>query len=205
MSGARRFDHVHNVSSQFTGNLALAAFGRIAQDQFRRVVLREHGGLGHEAVAPGFIGMSARYLLNAGYHVIVECILDTRSYSTVLRQLIAEHSGPSHVYYLDVSFKETIRRHRNRAEPIPVSAEEMRSWYVPLDALGVSGEHVIPESSPPEQTVDTILDTSGLVGTAPTAPCPTRCARCEQKRADGGSATPATAGRHDGLAGEEAA
>ncbi|MET7394275.1 hypothetical protein ABZS66_12355 [Dactylosporangium sp. NPDC005572] len=85
--------------------------GKIELDQVRRVVLREHGGLGDDAVAPGFIGISARYLLNAGYHLIVDGILRTRSYGTVLRQLIAEHPGPSHVYYLDASLEETIRRH----------------------------------------------------------------------------------------------
>ncbi|WP_433323631.1 hypothetical protein [Dactylosporangium sp. CA-139066] len=58
-----------------------------------------------------------------------------------MRQLIAEHPGPSHVYYPDVSFEETVRRHDNRAERIPVNVEEMRGWYL---ALGVSGEHVAP-------------------------------------------------------------
>ncbi|MGI5243123.1 AAA family ATPase [Dactylosporangium sp. CA-139066] len=181
------YDQLRDDSTQM-------AVGKIEQDQFRRVVLREHGGLGADAVAPGFIDMSARYLLSAGYHVIVEGILDSRSYGTVLRQLIAEHPGPSHVYYLDVSFDETIRRHRGRAEPIPVSAEEMRGWYVPLDVLGVSGEHVIPETSTFEQTVATILDISGLAGMAPATPCPTRCARCDQKRTEDQNAMPATAG-----------
>ncbi|GAA2356080.1 hypothetical protein GCM10010170_048810 [Dactylosporangium salmoneum] len=167
----------------------------IELDQFRRVVLREHGGL--DAVAPGFIGMSARYLLSTGYHAIVEGILRTRSYGTVLRQPIAEHPGPSHVYYLDVSFEEAIRRHHNRAEPIPVSAEEMRGRYVALDTLGVPAEHVIPETSTFEQTVATILDTSGLAGMAPATPCPTRCARCAQKRTEDRNAMPATTGRHD--------
>ncbi|WP_432830675.1 AAA family ATPase [Dactylosporangium sp. CA-092794] len=185
-----------------------ARYGRgcalIELDQFRRVVLREHGGLGDDAVAPGFIGMSARYLLGAGYHVVVEGILPTRGYGTVLRQLIAEHPGPSHVYYLDVGFEETLRRYRTRAEPIPVTADEMRSWYVPHDVLGVSGEHVIPETSTLEQTVATISDTSSLAAMAPMTPCPTRCPRCAQKQINGGNAAPAAAGRHEGLACEEA-
>jgi len=44
-------------------------FGRgaalVEQDYFRRVVLREHGGIGTDAVAPTFIDMCVRHLLDA--------------------------------------------------------------------------------------------------------------------------------------------
>jgi predicted kinase len=153
----------------------------IEQDYFRRVVLREHGGLGNDAVAPGFITTSIRHLLGAGYHVIAEGILDSRSYGPPLRQLIAEHRGPSHTFYLDVSFDETIRRHHSRTEPIPVTAHDMHSWYTERDLLGVDGEHVISETSTLEQTIATIADTAGLNRLAAQTPCPTLCPRCAAK------------------------
>ena len=152
-------------------------------DYFRRVVLREHGGLGADAVAPGFIAMCVRALLGSGYHVVLEGILHTGGYGTVLRELIAEHAGPSHIFYLDVAFEETVRRHHGRAEPINVTAAQMRDWYTEDDLLGVNGEHVIPETSTLQQTVARILETSGLAGLAPLTPCPARCARCAEKRA----------------------
>jgi gluconate kinase len=155
----------------------------IEQDHLRRVVIREHGGLGDAAVAPGFIAMSARYLLDAGYHVIVEGILHTGGYGAVLRELIAGHPGSVHVFFLDVSFEETVRRHHRRDEPIPVTAEQMRGWYAGTDVLGVSGEVVIGESSTLEQTVTTILTVSGLADRAPLTPCPIRCPRCAEKQA----------------------
>jgi hypothetical protein len=110
--------------------------GKLEQDYFRRVVLREHGGIGAEAVAPSFIDMCVRRLLGAGYQVIVEGILHTGSYGPMLRQLIGDHLGPSHAFYLDVGFEETVRRHHNRAEPIPVTAAQMLDWYAEHDVLG---------------------------------------------------------------------
>jgi hypothetical protein len=154
----------------------------VEQDYFRRVVLREHGGTG-VAVAPGFITASVRYLLGEGYHVVLEGILHTDSYGSLLRQLIVEHAGPSDVYYLDVAFDETVRRHLSRAEPIPVTAEQMRDWYTERDLLGVDGEHVIAQTSTLDETVATILNTSGLTRMAPLTPCPTRCPRCAAKQA----------------------
>ena len=161
------------------------------QDYFRRVVLREHGGLGGEAVAPGFINVAVRHLLGAGYHVVVEGILHSGSYGLALRQLIAEHQGPSHVFYLDVSFDETVCRHHGRAEPVPVIAREMQGWYTERDLLGVDGEHVIPEASTLEQTVTTIIELARLRGLAPATPCPVRCPRCTAKQDTAGGAIPA--------------
>jgi hypothetical protein len=175
-------------------------FGRgaavVEQDYFRRVVLREHGGIGTDAVAPGSIDMCVRHLLGAGYHVIVEGILHTGSYGPMLRQLIGDHLGPSHAFYLDVGFEETVRRRHNRAEPIPVTAAQMLDWYAEHDVLGVDGEHVIPETATLEHAVATVLDTSGLVRRAPLTPCPVRCLRCAAKQATS-DAQPAVTGCHD--------
>lgn len=175
-------------------------FGRgaslVEQDYFRRVVLREHGGIGGDAVAPGFIDVCVRHLLGAGYHVIVEGILHTGSYGPMLRQLIAAHPGPSHAFYLDVGFEETVRRHHNRTEPVPVTAEQMRGWYTEHDVLGVDGEHIIPQTATLAQAVATILDTSGLAGRTPLTPCPVHCPRCAAKQATSG-AQPAGARCHD--------
>ncbi len=150
----------------------------LEQDHLRRVVLREHDSSHIKPVAPAFITATARAALGLGYHVILEGILHTGRYATMLHQLINDHPGRSAVFYLDVSFDETVRRHHSRAEPIPVTAEEMRQWYTPRDLLDVPGETVIPESSTFEDTVTTILHTSGLAHATPMTPCPRRCRHC---------------------------
>lgn len=171
----------------------------LEQDHLRRIILREHGGSTMGPVAPGFIAMNARYLLATGYHVVLEGILDTRGYGTALRQLIAEHTGPSHVYYLDVSFDETVRRHVGRAEPIPVTADQMRDWYLPRDVLGVEGETVIHEAMTQDQTVATILHTSGLADAEAVTPCPTRCPHCAAEPGTRGDPSPDAAGCRDNV------
>ncbi|SCL43071.1 AAA family ATPase [Micromonospora aurantiaca] len=153
----------------------------IEQDYLRRVMLCEHDSSRTNPVAPTFITATAKTALDLGYHVVLEGILHTGRYGAVLRQLIAEHTGPTHVYYLDVCFEETIRRHQTRAEPINVTPEQMREWYSARDLLDVPGERIIPETSTFEQTVTTILTTSGLAGSPPLTPCPNRCPHCAAK------------------------
>ncbi|MEU7908609.1 AAA family ATPase [Actinoplanes sp. NPDC049118] len=150
----------------------------LEQDHLRRIVLREHDSSQIGPVAPAFIAATARTALDLGYHVVLEGIMHTARYATALRRLIDEHPGPSHVYYLDVGFDETVRRHRRRSEPIDVTAEQMREWYTARDLLGVDGEQVIAETSDFERTVTTILHASGLAHTAALTPCPLRCRHC---------------------------
>jgi predicted kinase len=160
-------------------------FGRgcalIEQDYVRRVMLREHGNDGMGAVAPAFLAAMTREALRLGYHVVLEGILHTAQYGMPLREVAAAHSGPVFAYWMDVSFDETVRRHERRPEPIAVSAEQMRSWYQPMDLLGLDGEHVIEEGTGPAETVALILHSSGLSGVAPLTPCPVRCPRCAEK------------------------
>ncbi|WP_407651474.1 AAA family ATPase [Actinoplanes sandaracinus] len=153
----------------------------IEQDHLRRIILREHGGLGPDAVAPSFITATTRAALEGGYHVVLEGILDTGEYGGPLRRLIAEHTGPAACFYLDVSFDETVRRHRRREEPIAVTADMMRGWYTSRDLLGVPGERVISETTGFEEAVTEILHGSGLAAAAALTPCPARCPRCAAK------------------------
>jgi predicted kinase len=152
----------------------------IEQDHLRRIILREHGGGGDDRVAPGFIATMVRAALGGGYHVVLEGILDSGQYGTPLRNLIDEHPGPAAVFYMDVSFDETVRRHQRRAEPIPVTPETMRGWYTARDVLGVANETVIPESMAFDDVVSMILHDSGLGRAAPMTPCPTRCRHCAE-------------------------
>jgi predicted kinase len=158
---------------------------RIPQDVLRREILREHGSDQTPTAAPEFIITVARAALTVGYHVVVEGILHTNAYGTLLRRLVAEHSGPSSAFWMDVAFDETVRRHLLRPVPIPVSAETMQGWFTPMDLLGVNGEQVIPQSSDLDTSVDTIMQFSGLAGAAPLTPCPLVCPHCAKTRAVG--------------------
>ncbi|MGX6607982.1 kinase [Micromonosporaceae bacterium Da 78-11] len=153
----------------------------IEQDHLRRIMLREHDTTDFDGLTPQLIGMNARLALANGYHVVLEGILFSGRYGGMLRELVADHPGRSHVYYLDVSLDETIRRHATRPQAADFTAEQMRAWYAPRDVLGLPGELVVDESSTFAETVETILHTSALRDEPVTAPCPTRCPRCQEK------------------------
>jgi hypothetical protein len=58
-----------------------------------------------------------------------------KHYRDMLREVLAEHHGPTHVFYLDVPLEETLRRHRTRPLGAEVSADKFREWYVQSDTL----------------------------------------------------------------------
>lgn len=188
-SGSGKTTTARDVRHRYGRGCAL-----IEQDYLRRIVLREHDSGRVAPLAPAFITTTARAALDLGYHVVLEGILHTGRYAAALGQLIGQHSGPSHVYYLDVPFDETVRRHQTRAEQVGFTAEHMRGWYTPHDLLGVPGERVIDQTSSFEQTVTTILHTSGLVSALSATPCPRRCPHCANDPDSTASRSSVTAG-----------
>ncbi|MFI5914716.1 AAA family ATPase [Dactylosporangium sp. NPDC051541] len=157
----------------------------LEQDHLRRVVLREHDRDDVEPTAPAFIAATARTALELGHHVVLEGILRTARYGAVLRDLIAGHPGPSSVFYLDIPFDETVRRHAGRAHLVTFTPQDMRGWYLPGDRLGGPGETTIGADSAFEDTVAAILHGSGLAGQGALTPCPVHCPRCAEEMTAG--------------------
>jgi len=147
-------------------NALRRAYGRgvavVSQDNIRRTILRDRDRPGTPNI--GLIDHVARYALGHGFHVVVEGILDSGRYGPMLTRLRADHPGPSHFYYLDVSLPETIRRHATRPQAAEFTAADMRSWYRRLDLLPGACERVIGEASALTDTVAVILAESGLLG-----------------------------------------
>jgi len=135
----------------------------VGQDHFRRVVLREHDVPDADNI--GLIAHTIRYCTGIGYNVIAEGIFLAEHYRDMLCGVIAEHPGPTHVFYLDVPLEETLRRHRRRPLGAELSTDKLREWYVPSDTLGVPGEIVLDGTADLARTVETITST---VGPAPT-------------------------------------
>ncbi|WP_202817597.1 AAA family ATPase [Kribbella sp. ALI-6-A] len=134
----------------------------VGQDHLRRVILREHDVPNGDNI--DFVDQTVRYCAGIGYHVILEGILYSPHYGSMLRRLIAEHRGPTHVFYLDVPLEETLRRHEGR--PMTVTAEKLREWYNPLDLLGVPGEITVDGRYGVRETLAFVLDRIGPVSPA---------------------------------------
>lgn len=139
-------------------------FGRglalVGQDNLRRTVLREHDRPG--AANIGLIDLTARYALDAGFHVVVEGILYADRYGDMLARLRADHRGPTHNYYLDVPFDETLARHATKPIAEVVEEARLREWYRPRDLLPGGIETVIGADSALGQSVDRIMTDTGL-------------------------------------------
>jgi predicted kinase len=143
-----------------------AAYGRgvawIEQDHIRRMIFQEDQE--PEGANIAAIGQLAELALQRGYHAVVEGILPTVRYGEMLSELVARH--PAYVYYLDIPFDETVRRHATRAKASAFDADAMREWYRGHDPLGVPGEVIIAASSTLDETVRRVLSETGLVAAA---------------------------------------
>lgn len=143
------------IRERFGRGLAL-----VGQDNLRRTVLRERDLPG--AANIGLIDLTARYALDAGYHVVVEGILYADRYGDMLAQLRADHRGLTHVYYLDVPFAETVVRHATKPIAADVDETRLRDWYRPRDLLPGGVETVIGADSALHETIDRIMLDTGL-------------------------------------------
>lgn len=106
--------------------LVREAYGRgcalVELDYLRRIVLGERDAPG--AAAPALVSQTARSASTRGYHVVCEGIMPAARYGPVLEELVADHLGRTSVWYLDVAFAESVRRHGTRRSPSTV--EDLR-------------------------------------------------------------------------------
>jgi len=137
----------------------------VEQDYLRRIVLREPDDPG--GLAPAFIEHTVRFALDHRYHVILEGILRTDHYADAMARLWEAHRGRTSLYYLDVSFEETVRRHATRPQASEFTAADMRAWYRTSDHLGFGDEHVVPESASTEEAIAFIAARAELPQTGP--------------------------------------
>jgi predicted kinase len=141
-----------------------AGYGRgialVGQDNLRRNVLRERDVAGAANIS--LIDTVARYALDHGFHVIIDGILDAARYEAMLAGLHRDHRGLSRLYYLDVPFDETVRRHATRPQAAEFGPREMASWYHELDLLPGGIEQIIPATNSLDDTVRQVIRDAGL-------------------------------------------
>ncbi|QJU09602.1 hypothetical protein FBF27_04315 [Candidatus Saccharibacteria bacterium oral taxon 488] len=77
-------------------------------------------------------------------------------YGTMLRRLLDDFQGEQLIYYFDVSFEETVRRHATKPNAHEFGESEMRQWWKDQDVLDVPGEQRIGEKLAQAEIVDMI-------------------------------------------------
>lgn len=125
----------------------------IQQDVVRREMLRTRDSEGNPAIA--MIHEMALYGKRIGYDVIIEGILASGRYGEMLRDVMKEFDV-SHVYYLDVSFDETLRRHNKKPSAHEFGEVEMRAWWLEKDLLRVDDEVTISGDIDEATVLDTM-------------------------------------------------
>lgn len=129
----------------------------IEQDYLRRIVLAERGG-GQEGKADNvaLIEQTAVFALERGYDVILEGILTFSGYSVMLDRLVSQ--CPCHlVYYMDIPFEETLRRHAQKPNAHEFGENEMRQWWLEHDVTGFPGERILLENTTLDENVAIVL------------------------------------------------
>ena len=126
----------------------------VSQDVVRREILRVKDSESNPAIQ--LIYDLCMYGNNVGYTVILEGILSNKKYGAMLRRLLDDFQGEKLIYYCDVSFEETVRRHAIKPNAHEFGESEMRQWWKDQDVLNVPGEQRIGEQLSQAEIVDLI-------------------------------------------------
>jgi energy-coupling factor transporter ATP-binding protein EcfA2 len=128
----------------------------IPQDVVRKLIL----GVKDRELNPAvqLIHDVALYGKSIGYNVVLEGILYNKIYGQMLNELVRSFDGNAYVYYFDIAFEETLRRHGTLPPEIGFGEAEMRKWWHEKDFLGIKNEIIIDESLSEDETVDTIYE-----------------------------------------------
>ena len=100
--------------------------------------------------------------LSGGFDVIADGIFNISSYSDVFDSIIAVHQNNNYIYYFDISFEETMRRHSTRDKRNDFGKDEMEKWYTDASPNGYDFEVRIGEDLSEEDIVRKIQAETGI-------------------------------------------
>jgi len=132
----------------------------VPQDVVRREILHIPDGAGNDSIQ--LIYDMAMYGSNHGYDVIIEGIFRKKKYGEMLTKLINDFNGVASVYYFDVTFDETLRRHLLKPNRDEFGQVEMSDWWEDADYMNMHGEKFITDAMSEDEAVQMMYsDLSG--------------------------------------------
>lgn len=126
----------------------------IQQDVVRREILNVRDTSGNSAIK--LIENLALYGKSIDYNVIVEGILSTRKYGEMLQRVVAQFDRVF-VYYFDIPFEETLRRHKTKPNVDEFGEKELRDWWKEKDMLG-DDDRMITAKMNEQEIVDRMMN-----------------------------------------------
>lgn len=128
----------------------------IPQDTVRREMLWANDG--KDTAALPLLNELLRYGNAHCAHVILEGILKAEWYRPLFESAISLFGNRIFAYYYDLSFEETIKRHKTKPleKQMSFGEAEMRSWWNEKDYIGIIPEKTFNEDVSLEQAVELI-------------------------------------------------
>jgi len=100
--------------------------------------------------------------LESGYDVILEGIMSMANYGACFDQLFSRHPEENYMFYMDVSFEESVKRHTQRDKNTLFGEQEMKEWYELSQKSGYDIEISIPERYDAASSADLIRQKTKL-------------------------------------------
>lgn len=127
----------------------------LSQDTLRREILHVREDSRHPT--PQLLQALARFGWENDFTtVITEGIWGAGKNGWVLKEL-AQEADEAYIYYFDIPFDETVRRHSTKPNAHDFGEEDMRRWWKEKDYLGIEGEQTITATMTQEQTMEKII------------------------------------------------
>ena len=128
----------------------------VEQDYLRRIILNFKEKEIKGGPSAELIFLVVKLALDNGYNVILEGILSSSRSHEMLDKLLAYHPKENYLYYFDISFNETLKRHATKDNADEYGEEEMLGWYKEKDVFSPT-DRIVPEEFSLEKTVSRIL------------------------------------------------
>lgn len=130
---------------------AVSKTALIDQDYYRHVMFNN---LHSDLEAPRYVMFAAVLAaLDHGYDVILEGFMGMGKYGAYFDELLAHHPENNHFFYFDVSFEETLRRHRTRQKSQSLDKAKMHELFLRSGPSRYPGEVIINQETSAEQAV----------------------------------------------------
>jgi adenylate kinase family enzyme len=133
----------------------------IEQDHYR-FIFKPAGGTVNSKTIHKMIKNDVLITLEDDYDVILEGIFTVKSWKAIFDEIFKEHPKQNFVFYFNISFEETIKRHRTKPKKDEWSEADMKDWYNHKDLMGYDFEYIISENSSKEETLYKIMKTASL-------------------------------------------
>lgn len=129
---------------------------RISHDMVRMEILHVRGRQGVERSLP-LMAELMRYGRRNSEFTVMEGILPYEDYRSLFEAALEEYGRENiFAYYYDISFEETLRRHRTKPNRDDFGEEDMRRWWQEKDYLKNIAETILGEDISLEGAVEKI-------------------------------------------------